>query len=103
MRIYGIDEIVNYFGEIMARKARFESTKVISIRLPTEIYDVMKEIAEIETTKTGRIVSVMELMRNACIFLYTDNERLRDAFDRSRLSAHLWHEKKIKNKKLEVK
>lgn len=71
----------------MARKKLYAADKVISTRLQARLHEDLQEIASFETIQTGRQVSVQELIRNALIFTYYDNERLRECFRRSR--AHL--------------
>jgi hypothetical protein len=68
----------------MARPTLFKNSKVISTRLESDFYQILQEIAALETINTGRVVTCQELIRNALKFVYSDNERLRECFRRSR-------------------
>jgi len=57
---------------------------VVSCKIEEEMLNTLHDIAALETLHTGRTVSVQELIRNALSYVYTDNERLREAFRKSR-------------------
>ncbi len=71
----------------MARKKNPEPTEVKSIRLPSDLISVIREIAALETLTTGRQVYADELIRGALRYVFSDNERLRESFRRSRVSS----------------
>ena len=68
----------------MARPSTFKDVMVVSMRIEREDYEMLHDIAALETLNTGKTVSVQELVRNAIKFTYSDNERLRECFRRSR-------------------
>lgn len=68
----------------MARPNSLEENVVVSARIEVEMYQMLHDIAALETINTGRKVTVQELIRNALSYVYTDNERLRESFRRSR-------------------
>jgi hypothetical protein len=68
----------------MARPCTLEDSVVVSVRMERESYRQLHDLAALETLNTGRVVSVVELIRNAVKYVYEDNERLREAFRRSR-------------------
>ena len=68
----------------MARPKTLDPSLVISTRLEKSTYSMLNDIAALETMNTGRQVTVQELIRNAIRFVYSDNERLRECFRRSR-------------------
>lgn len=74
---------------MVAGRPRTVGTKetVVSVRFDHELYDHIKEIATLESVYTGRVVTASELIRQACAFVFEDNERLRESFRRAR--AHL--------------
>lgn len=57
---------------------------VVSLRIETPMYQMLKDIAALESINTGRNVTFQELVRNALSYVYSDNERLRESFKRSR-------------------
>jgi hypothetical protein len=71
----------------MARPQALEDNCVVSTRIEKEIYEMLHDIAALETINTHRKVTVQELIRNALKYVYSDNERLRECFRRSR--AHI--------------
>jgi len=71
----------------MAKQKKFENSKVISVRFEAQEYETYRELAALESITTGRDISVLDLIRDACRFVYGDNERLRESFRRSR--AHI--------------
>lgn len=76
----------------MVRPRSLGDSVVISVRVEKEMYSMLKDLAALETLNTGRIVTTLELIRNAVSFTYSDNERLRECFRRSRE----WMRKRIK-------
>jgi hypothetical protein len=68
----------------MARPQMLEENVVISTRIEKEMYQMLHDIAAIETMTSGKYVGVQELIRNALSFVYKDGERLRECFRRSR-------------------
>lgn len=68
----------------MARPVLLEDSFVVSARIEKRMYDMLHDIAALESINSGRKVSVQELIRNALNYVYTDNERLRESFRRSR-------------------
>lgn len=71
----------------MARPNSLGETLVVSVRVETEMYSMLQDLSALETMNTGRIVTIQELVRGALQFVYSDNERLRESFRRSR--AHV--------------
>ena len=69
----------------MARPNSLGKTEVISFRIEYEMYEVLKQLAALETINTGVQVSVQELIRNAVKYTYGDNQHLRESFKKSRL------------------
>ncbi len=68
----------------MARPILVPDSISISVRLESQMYDMVREIAALETLSTGRLVSTNSLIRDAIHYTYGDNERLRESFRRSR-------------------
>lgn len=68
----------------MARPMSFKNSRVVSVRLEDDEYKNIQQIAALESSYTGRIVTANELIRDACKFVYEDGERLRESFRRSR-------------------
>ena len=68
----------------MARKPKLEENQVVSTRIEKSMYQMLYDIAALETLNTGKKVAVQDLIRNALNYVYTDNERLRESFRRSR-------------------
>jgi len=71
-------------GGRMARPKSLGETMVVSVRMTTDMYSMLQDIAALETINTGRTVAMQELIRGALEFVYSDNERLRESFRRSR-------------------
>jgi hypothetical protein len=71
----------------MSRFEKLEETEVISVRLEKHMNAQLHDIACLESLNTGRKITVQELIRNALKFVYSDNEKLRECFRRSRISA----------------
>jgi hypothetical protein len=72
----------------MARRICLEENLVISTRIEKEMYDRLTEIAMLESLNTGTHVTVQQMIRDALKFVYTDNERLRECFRRSRYGTN---------------
>ena len=68
----------------MARPNSLDENLVVSARIEKSTYELMREIAALETINTGRVVTIQELIRDALKYVYVDNERLRECFRRSR-------------------
>lgn len=68
----------------MARPTMLEENTVVSARIEMDMYQMLHDIAALETINTGKKTSVQELIRNALKYVYSDNERLRECFRRSR-------------------
>ncbi len=78
----------------MARRNFLNDALVVSCKIEKDMLNTLQDLAALESLHTGRTVSVQELIRNALTYVYTDNERLREAFRRSR--AHVSKRLKIK-------
>jgi hypothetical protein len=68
----------------MARPAMLQDSYVMSTRLERTMYQQLQEIAALESSYSGRKVTVQDLIRNSLNFCYSDGERLREVFRRSR-------------------
>lgn len=64
---------------------------VVSVRLDSDIYERIKQIAHLETVYKEKVVTASELIRQACAFVFDDNERLRESFRRTRSHMHKKH------------
>lgn len=71
----------------MARPVKIKDGKEVVIRFAAEDYERVRDIAALETARTGKLVTTPELIRQAVKFVYDDNERLRENFRRSREST----------------
>lgn len=71
----------------MSRPTSFKNSLVISTRMEEQEYRQMQEIAALESSYTGRKITAQDLIRDACRFCYSDGERLREVFRRTR--AHI--------------
>ncbi len=71
----------------MARPKLLDDNLVISTRIEKEMYQTLHDIAALESINTGKKVTVQDLIRNSLKYVYSDNERLRECFRRSR--AHM--------------
>jgi hypothetical protein len=72
----------------MGRRKSLEDNTVVSARIEKSMYDVLHDIAALETINSGKVVTIQELIRNALDFVYSDNERLRECFRRTRAHLH---------------
>jgi hypothetical protein len=68
----------------IGRHRLFEKTSVVSTRIEAEFYQLIKEIAALETVTKGRLITAQELIRDALYFVYGNGERLRECFKSSR-------------------
>lgn len=68
----------------MARPKPLKENMVVSVRIEVEMYDMLYDFAALESLNTGKKVTIQELIRNALGFVYTDNERMRESFRKSR-------------------
>lgn len=71
----------------MVRPNLLDDNAVISTRIEKKVYNMLQDIAALQTMTTGRKVTVQELIRNALNFVYTDNENMRECFRRARNSS----------------
>lgn len=78
----------------MARPMALDDNMVVSVRIEKGIYTMLQELASLETLHAGRVVSVNELIRNAINFTYSDNERLRECFRKTRMNINKIMKKK---------
>ena len=69
---------------MVGRPKRLGDTEVVSVRIEREMYSMLKDIANLESTYSGRNVTALDLIRYACSFCYEDGERLREVFRRTR-------------------
>lgn len=72
----------------MVRPITIVDSKVLSVRIDGATYEMLQDLAAMESINSGRSVTIGELIRSAAYFVYTDNDRLREAFRRSRVSVH---------------
>jgi predicted DNA-binding ribbon-helix-helix protein len=70
----------------MSRPVIVKDAICVSVRIESELYEMIKEIAALETLSTGRIITTNALIRDALRYVYEDNERMRESFRRSRAS-----------------
>lgn len=68
----------------MGRPTVLDENIVVSARIETDMYELLRSLAALETINSGRTVTVQELIRNALNYTYSDNEHLRESFRRSR-------------------
>lgn len=68
----------------MTRCKKFDSSKVVSVRFESDEYETYRELALLESLATGRNITTLDLIRDACRFTLQDNERMRECFRRSR-------------------
>lgn len=76
----------------MGRLRVIKENLCISVRIEKDMYELMTEIATLESLNKHSFVSVQELIRGAVRYVYEDNERLRECFKRSRQ----FHSKRMK-------
>jgi hypothetical protein len=70
--------------DLMARPRMLEENIVVSVRMEKRMYEMLHDLASLESLNSGKKVTLQELFRNALNFVYSDNERLRESFRRSR-------------------
>lgn len=68
----------------IGRPLMFKNSVVVSTRFDACDYRLMQEIAALESSCTGRMVSAQDLIRDACNFVYRDGDKLREVFRRTR-------------------
>ncbi len=68
----------------MSRPTKFKKCIVASVRFEEAEYKKVQDIAALESISSGRKISAQDLIRDAVNFVYSDNERLRESFRRSR-------------------
>lgn len=66
------------------RPKKFAMDKCLKVRLPTDLYEIVMEIAFLENQTATRTVTCSDLIRDAVNFVYRDNERMRECFKRTR-------------------
>lgn len=84
----------------MARPNMFKENISLYLKMDRTEYDKLGEIATLESTYSGRLVTMQQLIRNAIKFTYEDNERLRECFRRTRCYSK--RRKKLANKNFKV-
>lgn len=72
---------------VRGRKKDPQDMEVVSFRIPRRLMEVIRDIAQLETITIGKPIYSQKLMREALDYVFTDNERLRDCFRRSRISS----------------
>lgn len=68
----------------MVRPILVPNSIVTSVKITEEMDILLSEIASLETHNSGHLVTKQQLIRDALRFVYTDNERMRECFRRSR-------------------
>ena len=68
----------------MGRKALMKDSVVVSVRFDIDEYKRMQDIAALESINSGQCIPVVQLIRQAVHFTYSDNEKLREVFRRNR-------------------
>jgi hypothetical protein len=68
----------------MSRPTVLEENLVVSARIEKSMYQMLHDIASLESINTGRKVTIQELIRNSIKYTYENNERLRECFKKSR-------------------
>jgi hypothetical protein len=68
----------------MSRPSVLEENLVVSARIEKSMYQMLHDIASLESINSGRKVTIQELIRNSLKYTYEDNERLRECFKKSR-------------------
>lgn len=56
----------------------------MSVRLRTEVLDMLNDLSALESVALGRKIFASDLIRMAIDFTYSDNERMREVFRRTR-------------------
>jgi len=62
----------------------FKNSEMVSLRLDAQMHIQLKEIAALETSLSGKLVTMQDLIRNSLHFSYDDGERLREVFRRNK-------------------
>lgn len=68
----------------IGRQPLFKKTSVVSTRIEANFYQLIKEIAALETVTKGRLITAQELIRDALYYVYGNGERLRECFRANR-------------------
>lgn len=66
------------------RPKKFERSIEIKLKMECVEYEALKELAAYESMRLGRDIYVQALIRMAVRFTFSDNERLRECFRRTR-------------------
>ncbi len=61
-----------------------DDMEVVSTRIHRTIYRQIQDIAALESFTRQEKVSAQDLIRDALLFVYGDNERMRESFRRTR-------------------
>lgn len=72
----------------MSKSKTLGETVVKSVRLEIEMDRMLVDLAALETIRTGKQVTQMDLIRMAIDYTFTDNERLRECFRRTRMTSN---------------
>lgn len=68
----------------MGRKPTFKKYNVVPLRIDSEMYSYLQDLAATESLHTKSTVTIQALIRQSLKFTYEDGERLRECFRRSR-------------------
>jgi hypothetical protein len=66
---------------------KVKEAMIVSIRFEMSEYLKVQEIAALESLVQGKKIFTHDLIREAVKFTYSDNERLRECFRRSRVMS----------------
>ena len=67
---------------MVKKKARLDVKQ--ALRIERDQFEKLQHLAEIESSVASRKVTASDLIREAIYYYYTDNERMREVFRRSR-------------------
>lgn len=80
--------------------AKEQKTVTLPIRFDKYHYQMLREVADLETINSGQEITVAFLIREAVKWVYAENERLREIFRKHReLKQWVKPKKVVKNKK----
>ena len=68
----------------MARPKLYKHEQIVNLRLDGELYSLVKDLAAFESIHTGQVITIQNLIRYAIQYVYSDNERMRECFRRTR-------------------
>jgi len=68
----------------MARNKEIDNSMTLSIRFNRDLWNMIQQIAVLESERAHKLISGHELIRRAVEFMYDDNERMRECFKRTR-------------------